>query len=756
MAAAAQLVVKIVTDTAGAVKDLDQTAGKFDKFKDVAKGVAAVAGPAVLLKGLQDCVTAASDLNETVSKGQQIFGGGFATVEKFAGTAAEQFGISKQAALDASSTFATFGKSAGLGGEELAGFATGLTGLSSDLASFNNTTPDQAIQAIGAALRGENEPMRQFGVLLDDATLKNRAMAMGLISSTKEALTPQQKVLAAQAEIYAQTADAQGDFARTNEGLAGQAKIATARFDDMKAQIGTALLPVITDMAGKFNDFVIPALKFVSDHADVFLPLAAGITALVVAMKAWNVAQGVANALGSAFNAIQKAWTIAQGIFNAVAAANPLVLIIIAVIAAIALVVAGILWLWNNVSWFRDGVLAAWEMIKTAFTVVWEFIQAVFGVWLTVVTTVIGSIISVFTGLFNFWFEAFKLYVSIVTTVFNVIWDVIQNVVTFIWNLFSAYFNFLFAGYRLLWDIIVSVFSAIFGFVSGIVQKLVSMGVGLWNWFTDGLSGLWNLVTSTFDKVIGFIGGLAGRISDAARGMWDGITGAFKAAINLIIDGWNNLAFAIPGFDVGPVHFDGFRLDIPDIPRLAGGGIVTRPTLALIGEAGPEAVIPLNRAQPGQTIKVTINHTGLGIDSPKLQRDLVGALQRYTAREGTLSTSRALGTGGTGPPGPQGDPGPKGDTGDPGPAGPKGDTGATGSQGPQGVKGDTGATGSQGIPGTPGATGSQGPKGDKGDPGATGPAGPGLPAGGTTGQQAVKTSNADYAVSWSTETFRWR
>jgi hypothetical protein len=637
MAAAAQLIVKIVTDTSGAVKDLDETAGKFDKFKSVAKGALAIAGPAVLLKGLQDCVTAASDLNETVSKGQQIFGSGFQTVEKFAGTAAEQFGISKQAALDASSTFATFGKSAGLGGEELAGFATGLTGLASDLASFNNTSPDQAIQAIGAALRGEAEPMRQYGVLLDDATLRNRAMAMGLIKSTKEALTPQQKVLAAQAEIYAQTADAQGDFARTNDGLAGQAKIATARFEDMKAQIGTALLPVVTKMAGYFNDFVVPALTFVADHANVFLPLAAGITAIVLAVKAWGVAQTVVNALGTAFTFIQEAWTAAQTIFNVVAAANPIGIIIIAVIAAIALVVAAFLWLWNNVSWFRDSVLAAWANIQAGISVIWDVIQTVFSAIIGFITPIITGWIGLFSGLFSFLVDGFKLYLSIVTTVFTVVWNIISSVVQFIWNLFSAYFNFLFAGYRLLWDIIVSVFSAIFGFVSGIVQKLVSMGAGLWNWFTDGLSGLWNLVTSTFDKVVGFIGGIAGRITDAARGMWDGITQAFKAAINWIIDGWNRLAFAIPGFDLGPVHFDGFRLDIPDIPRLAAGGIVTRPTLALIGEAGPEAVIPLGRGSSGQNIKVIINHTGLGVDSPRLQRDLVAALQRYTDREGPLS-----------------------------------------------------------------------------------------------------------------------
>jgi hypothetical protein len=636
MAAIAQLVVKIITDTSGAVKDLDQTSSKFDKFKGIASGAMAIAGPAVLAKGLQDCVTAASDLNETVSKGQQIFGPAFASVEQFAGTAAEQFGISKQAALDASSTFATFGKSAGLSGDDLAGFATGLTGLSSDLASFNNTSPEQAIDAIGAALRGEAEPMRQYGVLLDDATLRNRAMAMGLIQSTKDALTPQQKVLAAQAEIYAQTADAQGDFAKTNEGLAGQAKIATARFEDMKGEIGTALLPVITQMAGYFNDFVVPALKFVAEHANVFLPLAAGIAAVVLGIKAWGAGQKIVAAYTAIQTALTTEGTIAQGIFNAVASAFPLVLIIIAVVAAIALLIAGIMWAWNNVEWFRDGVLAAWEFIKIGINAIWETIQTVFTAVVGFIGPIISTIISVFSTLFSFWLAGFQFYLNLVMTVFNVVWDVISNVVKFIWNLFSAYFEFLFAGYRLLWNIIVSVFSAIFGFVSGIVSRLADMASGLWNWFTDGLSGVWNLVTSTFNNVVGFIGGLAGKIAAAASGMWDGITGAFKSAINWIIDGWNKLAFAIPGFDVGPVHFDGFRLDIPDIPRLASGGIVTRPTLALIGEAGPEAVVPLGKGTGGTTINVTIQHTGLGVDSPRLQRDLVAALEKYTAREGPV------------------------------------------------------------------------------------------------------------------------
>jgi hypothetical protein len=86
------------------------------------------------------------------------------------------------------------------------------------------------------------------------------------------------------------------------------------------------------------------------------------------------------------------------------------------------------------------------------------------------------------------------------------------------------------------------------------------------------------------------------KIGGAARGMWSGITSAFRSAINTIIGGWNRLSFGIPGFDAGPIHYGGFKMSPPQIPYLAKGGIVSRPTLAMIGEGrAKEAVIPLDK-----------------------------------------------------------------------------------------------------------------------------------------------------------------
>jgi hypothetical protein len=124
--------------------------------------------------------------------------------------------------------------------------------LASDLASFYNTNADEAINAIGAALRGESEPIRKYGVLLDDATLKAKAMEMGLYDG-KGALDAQAKSLAAYEVILDQTTDAQGDFSRTSDGLAGQQKILTAQLENLKTTMGTNLLPVAKEVITQLN-----------------------------------------------------------------------------------------------------------------------------------------------------------------------------------------------------------------------------------------------------------------------------------------------------------------------------------------------------------------------------------------------------------------------------------------------------------------------------------------------------------------------
>jgi len=234
--------------TGKALDDVGKNAnGLKDTIKNLGQQIAAAFAAREIIRFTKQTIDAASDLNETLSKSQQIFGDASKAVEDFASNSAKQFGQSKQQAIDAA---------AGLTGEDLSTFSTDLVALSADLASFGNTTPEEAALALGAALRGEAEPIRRFGVLLDDATLKQEALAMGLIKTTKGALTPQQKVLAANAVILKQTADAQGDFARTSDGVANQQRILEATFKDLQTEIGQKLLPTFNSALTSLNEFL--------------------------------------------------------------------------------------------------------------------------------------------------------------------------------------------------------------------------------------------------------------------------------------------------------------------------------------------------------------------------------------------------------------------------------------------------------------------------------------------------------------------
>jgi hypothetical protein len=297
-----------------------QTGGAFGGMKAQLTSFAATMGIAFgaqeIIQFTKASIDAAADLGETLSKVGVIFGSSADELEAWADTAAERLGQSKQQALDAASTFAVFGKSAGLSGDDLSGFSIGLTELAADLSSFNNTSPEEAINAIGAALRGETEPIRAYGVMLDDASLRQEAFKMGIISSTKEALTPQNKVLAAQALIYKQTGIQQGDMGRTIDSLSNKQKVLSAQFANFQTLLGQKLAPTYEKLVDAGGD-----LLKAFDWGAVFEQL------MQIARDNFKPLMDIGSALGDLFNAFGKSeeggrkmtglFTVLRGVVNA-------------------------------------------------------------------------------------------------------------------------------------------------------------------------------------------------------------------------------------------------------------------------------------------------------------------------------------------------------------------------------------------------------------------------------------------------------
>jgi len=236
------------------------------KLSTAFKGLSIAASYALVKIG-KESVTAASDLNEELSKTSVIFGETSADMKKFAKAASTSLGMSTTKALKAAGTFAILGKAAGITGNGVNDFSKKMVTLSADLASFYNTSPEDAITAIGSALRGESEPIRKYGVLLSQAALEqyayNYEVANGveLARDSKNQLTDTSKVLARYQGIVEQSAVAQGDFSRTSESMANQQRILSAGIENAKASFGEALLPAMVKLVNYANDTFIPKIQ---------------------------------------------------------------------------------------------------------------------------------------------------------------------------------------------------------------------------------------------------------------------------------------------------------------------------------------------------------------------------------------------------------------------------------------------------------------------------------------------------------------
>ena len=523
-------------------KGIQDAESAFQKIGDIAKkaavavGALAVGGAAAAGKA----INLASDLAESQAKVGEIFGTSAADIEAFAATAAAKLGQSKQDVLNAAGTFGIFGKAAGLSGKDLSTFSNDFTALASDLASFNNTSPQEAIDAIGAALRGESEPLRKYGVLLDDTTLRQEAMALGIYDGNG-ALTAQQKILAAQAAIYKQTSDAQGDFERTSDGLANKQRILKAQLQNAATTIGTALLPIATKLFSFIGDRLIPVVE--------------KLTSTFSSEGLGGIGRMIGDAIPKVMEQLEK---LGQAFLEWIGPRiGPMLKKIGELIGAAAD------WLFNEgLPMLVDklvqlgNALVEWigPNIQPMLKKLGEFLIALTE-W--IITTAVPKLAE----------AALKLGVALTKWAAQLLPDVLKGLGQLFVDLVAA--------------------------LPGLFLKLLTLAGQLGK----------DVGTAIIDGIVDGVKALINMGTDAARGFVNAIIGFINKQL---IDRINSLLeFSIPVPMAPDIKIN--PPDIPRIPMLADGGIVTGPTLAMVGEAGPEAVIPLSGAKSlmgGITINV--------------------------------------------------------------------------------------------------------------------------------------------------------
>lgn len=550
MAGSAILKVDVITETIKAVQGLNSVGdtatkqqSKFRKLGGVIAGALSVG--AVVAFG-KEAVTAASDdakaqaqLAKTL---KNTTGATDAQVK-----AGEDYitNLSKQTALaddELRPAMATLVRATGDQAQAQKDLA-----LATDIAAGTGKPLATVTDAMAKAARGSTGALARLGIKTKDAS--------GEALSLDEVMANAAKTFSGQAAVAAET----------TAGKMDGAKIAMGEFTE---QVGTALLPVVGQLADVLTQDLMPILStiftFIAENTSWLIPLAAGIVAVVVATKIWRAAQ-------AALNLTMKASTIGL------------------IIAAIGLLVAAGIWLvqnWDKISaWLKK----IWASIRKVAEAVWKAISgAISKVWDTIKKAV-SSAISWVQDKISTVFKAIK---KVVETIWNGIkdffkgyWEVLKTIfgtpIAWIKDKVGDVFKGIKATIKTVWDAISSYFTTLWADITAVFQTA-------WDYFedfVDFLEGIGDILAEVWDTV-----------TESLEGAWNGIIDGLKTAVNFFIDGVNTIISGINGVidKVNRINPFGDIGHIPTIPRLARGGVLTGPTLFLGGEAGREIVTPEN------------------------------------------------------------------------------------------------------------------------------------------------------------------
>jgi hypothetical protein len=419
-----------------------------------------------------------------------------------------------------------------------------------------------------------------------------------------------------------------GDAAAATKTAEGRMKGMSIAISEAQENIGHALLPAIE----KVLPVILKFTRFLQDNPKVVMIAAGAIAALATGILVLNVAMMLI-------------------------AANPIALILAGIAVAVAALAVGIVVLYRRsetfrkivtgafegakkvievvVNFLKGPVLAAWETIKGILEVIKGLISGDFTrVWEGIKTTIGGVLEGIKTSILGVPLAIGGAVLAIGTTIVSKIAEGVSDLAEKVWNKIKGL-------PQALKDLAVGWVTGLGELGGRVVTYLVRGVTGIGSDIWDKISGVPDFLKKKVEGIAGelagvgraIIGAIAGGLTAAASGIAGGLKTMLNAVIKVVnkaIAGVNKIRGAInklPGVDIPP---------IPTITPLAKGGIVTQPTLALVGEAGPEAVIPLNRAHGfGQGITINID-AGLVSTPDQIGQQIIEAIQIAQRRSGTV------------------------------------------------------------------------------------------------------------------------
>lgn len=524
----ATIAVKILGDSKGAQRAVEDTSSKMDKFKSGMKKAAMVAGGVLaaegaLAKGLVDHARAARDTNgkiENMTDRLGIYGDEHDQVADRIINNAEKMsantGIDDKAIKSAQTML--------LGFDDLADSAGEAGGM------FDRVT-QAAVDMDGQGMKPADKAAKDLARSLDEPETGLKRLERSGIS-----FTDQQKE---QIKAMAEAGDKAGAQAEIMEAVeskvkgAGEANAdaadkAAAKWSMAQDELGEKLLPVYD----KLMDALTKVTEFATEHSDAVIAVGAAIAGLATAVL---VAQGAImaySAVTKTVQAVTKAWTAVQWLLNAAMSANPIMLVVIAVAA----LVAGIIYAWNNVDGFKEAVVAAWEWIK-------ETTETVF----TAVTDFIGDAID---KIGTFFTETLPEAVQTVLDWLGENWPLVVSIIT---GPVGALVTYIITHWQQIKDKTVEIFNALLDWIKDVWNTIKT-------WLTDKVTGIATAVVNGFQSLVDGAGqkidallswvrdipnrimtalaGIGTLLSDSGRqliqGFIDGITGMLSSVTNAV------------------------------------------------------------------------------------------------------------------------------------------------------------------------------------------------------------------------------
>lgn len=244
---------------------------------------------------IKDAIDISSSLTEVENVVRTTFGNYEKLIQDFSKTSIQDFGMSELTAKQVASRFQAMGTAMGFSQGKMADMSLQLTKLTADMASFYDMEQSDVARNLQAVFTGETEPLRKYGLDLTQATLKEWAMKQGLDADISS-MTQAEKTMLRYQYVMANTAAAQGDFARTSDTWANQVRILKQSFEQLAAIIGGALINAFKPFVRTLNAVMQKVIAFATTVTNAL----GSIFGWKFEISAGGLADDWSNAAGSA------------------------------------------------------------------------------------------------------------------------------------------------------------------------------------------------------------------------------------------------------------------------------------------------------------------------------------------------------------------------------------------------------------------------------------------------------------------------